>query len=400
MVLNMPEEDIETDKQDDSFEASKRDAPAEVGKEEEPSTKPKSHDPGDKSYKYEILFIMNHQFVDGISGHDLIYKQFLPILNKIINKLPVDDIFLTPHDVTPSYEEDILGQASTADKKPAWYVKAVFSLRKAMYRAFGGHDGRIKVTAEGSPFLDEKGMGIFKFCLQQELVARILHERKNNDVSVHSILVTGLSFAVIKLLQYSGQPLPKKIESSWPIDSRKKLAKFKSPQPLGMFISSMGMTSMKVPRPYEFNREVFWHAAAKIGQQVRKGVQNQQEGLFLDVMSYLYDKSNVADFGTIAHDAGLLSHFDISNLGKCSPGQELDATLPKLIDADEIYFGELGQGSPNNPAPFFNTVVTHKEKMFIVSCYNKRWVTRELAGKLMRYLEEVLDEVCESPKKD
>ena len=400
MVLNMPEDHNAPDMQGDGFEASKHSSSADVDKEEEPGTKTKSHDPGDKSHKYEILFIMNHQFVDGISGHDLIYNQFLPILNKIINNLPVDDIFLTPHDVTPSYEEDILGQVSTADKKPAWYVKAFFNLQRAKNRAFGGNDGRIKITAEGSPFLDQKGMGIFKFCLQEELVARILYERKANDVTVHSILVTGLSFAVIKLLQDLGQPLPKKIESAWPIDSRKKLAKFKSPQPLGMFISPIGMTSMKVPRPYEFNREVFWHAAAHISQQVRKGVQNQHEGLFLDLMSYLYNNHNVADPGTIIQETGLLTHFDISNLGKCSSRPQLDATLPKLIDADEIYFGELGQGAPNNPTPFFNTVVTHKGKLFIVSCYNKRWVTRELAGKLMKYLEEVLDGVCRSPKKD
>ena len=396
----MPEHHFASNKQGNSFAADQYDGPADLDNEQEPETKPRGHDPGDKSYKYEILFIMNHQFVDGISGHDLIYKQFIPILNKIINNLPVDNVFRTPHDVTPSYEEDILSKVSTADQKPSWYIKAYFNLLRAKNRAFGGNDARIKVTAEGSPFLDQKGMGIFKFCLQEELVARILHERKANNVSVHSILVTGLSFAVIKLLQDSGQPLPKKIESSWPIDSRKKLEKFKSPQPLGMFISPMGMTSMKVPRPYEFNREIFWHAAANISQQVRKDVQNQHEDLFLDVMAYLYSKSDVADHGTIMHEAGFTTHFDISNLGKWSPGPELDATLPKLIDADEIYFGELGRGAINSPTPFFNTVVTHQGKMFIVSCYNKKWVTRELAGKLMRYLEEILDEVCESPKKD
>ena len=165
----MPEHHFSSDKQGDNFEADQHESPADLDNQEEPETKPGSHHPRDESYNYEILFIMNHQFVDGISGHDLIYKQFIPILNKIINNLPVDNVFLTPHDVTPSYEEDILSKVSTADQKPSWYIKAYFNLLRAKNRAFGGNDARIKVTAEGSPFLDQREWAYSSFVSRRSL---------------------------------------------------------------------------------------------------------------------------------------------------------------------------------------------------------------------------------------
>ena len=395
VVLNMPDNDHKADEQGNDFKGKEQDS--DKRDDENPDVNSKSHGSQAQVYKYEIMFVMNHQFVDAVSGYDLVYRQFLPILNKIINKLPVDDMYLTPLELTPSYEEDILGLVSSADKKPAWYLKAIVNLVRAKNRAFSSREWRPSLSAEGSPFLEEKGMGIFKFSLSEELVGRILHERKANDVSVHSILVTGLSFAIIRLMQDFGQPLPKKIGSGWPIDSRKKLAKFKSPQPLGMYIGTSGMTSLKVPKPYEFSREIFWHAASKIGRQVRKGVQNQREGLVLDMMAYFYNHLKDGDFGQFMTEIGLMQHFGISNLGKCAPGPELDTSLPKLVDADEIYFGLLGEGSKDVTVPFFNTVVNHKGRIFIVSCYCKKWCTREFTEKFLSHLEAILDEVCEGP---
>lgn len=385
-----------SDEQGNDFKSEEHDSDSKDG--ENPGIKSKSYESQSLVYKYEIMFVMHHQFVDAVSGYDLLYRQFLPILNKIINKLPIDDVYLTPLELTPSYEEDILGLVSSADKKPAWYLKAIVNLVRAKNRAFHGLGRRPSIAAEGSPFLDEKGMGIFKFSLSEELVGKILHERRAKDVSVHSILVAGLSFAIIRLMQDLGQPLPKKIGSGWPIDSRKKLAKFKSPQPLGMYIGTSGMTSMNVPKPYEFNREVFWHAAAKIGRQVRKGVQNQRESLVLDMMAYFYNTLKDGEVGPVMSEIGLMQHFGVSNLGKCAPGPELDASLPKLVDADEIYFGLLGQGSKDLHVPFFNTVVNHKGRIFIVSCYSKTWSTREFTEKFLNHFENVLDEVCERPK--
>ena len=348
------------------------------------------------TYRYELFFGMQHQFVDAVSGYDLVYRQLLPILNKVINNLSVDDVFLHPLDLTPAFEEEILGDAQSADKKPAWYTKAGVTLLRKVNKVFKSrHFGRPPIVSEGGPFPNEKGMGIFKYHFGESLVEKILFERKNHDVTVHSILLTGFSFAMIRLLQDLGLPVTKDIKSGWPIDSRKKLTKYKSPQPLGMFVGTSGFTSMKVPSQNRLNEDVFWKRARKIARQVLKRVENQHEKIQIDLFAYIAEHLQYEDFLQLFGEIGLNHHFGLSNLGKCSPGPELDASIEKVVDATEIYFGIHGNGSANVGFPFFITVVNHKGKFLFVCCYNKLWVKRDLAEKFLTYAEDILDKVCD-----
>ena len=191
---------------------------------------------------------------------------------------------------------------------------------------------------------------------------------------MHSILLTGLSFGMVKLFEEMGLPLPKTIGSGWPIASRKKLKKYHSPQPLGLFIGTSGMTSMKVPKPFVVNKETFWGRAKKMGNQVKKNVRNQHEKLALDTMTYLTEKLQHESMAKLFGEIGIDQHFGLSNLGKCAPGTDMDANLPKQADAEEIYFGLLGSGYPDLLSTFSTTVVNHKEQMFSVMLYSKRWV--------------------------
>ncbi|XP_065061534.1 uncharacterized protein LOC135688555 [Rhopilema esculentum] len=348
------------------------------------------------SYRYELFFGMQHQFVDAVSGFDLVYRQLLPILIKVINNMPVDDVFLHPLDLTPTFEEEILGDAQSADKRPAWYTKAGITLLRKVNKVFKSrHFGRPPIVSEGSPFPNEKGMGIFKYYFGESLVERILYERKNHDVTVHSILLTGFSFAMIRLLLDQGLPVAKDIISGWPIDSRKKLPKYKSPQPLGMFVGTTGFTSMKVPRENRLDKDLFWKRARKIARQVLKGVENQHIKMQIDLFAYVTEHLQYEDFLQLFGEIGVNQHFGLSNLGKCSPGPELDANIEKAVEATEIYFGLHGNGSANVGFPFFITVLNHKGKMFFVCCYNKLWVKRDLAEKFLTYAEDILDKVCE-----
>ena len=342
------------------------------------------------TYRYEVFFGMQHQFVDAVSGYDLVYRQLLPILNKVINNLSVDDVFLHPLDLTPAFEEEILGDAQSADKKPAWYTKAGVTLLRKVNKVFKSrHFGRPPIVSEGGPFPNEKGMGIFKYHFGESLGEKILFERKNHDVTVHSILLTGFSFAMIRLLQDQGLPVSKKVTSSWPIDSRKKLPKYLSPQPLGLLSGAIGFTTMKVPRRKRLDKQVFWDRAKKVARQVVKGVENQHEKIGFDILAYITERIQFEDLVQLSREMGLHEHFGLSNLGKCSPGPELDTSVRKVVDAAEIYFGLHGNGSENFRYPFFITV-------FFICCYNKLWVKRELAEKFLTYAQDILVQVCES----
>ena len=310
----------------------------------------------------------------------------------------MDDVFLKPLELTPSYEEDVLGNSESADKHPAWYVKAGFSVLKAVTNVMKrGNEVRPAVYSEGAPFDNVTGVGIAKYRFTKELVNKILHERKEKDVTVHSILLTGLSFGLIKLLQEKDLPVPKKINSARPIDSRKKLKKYHSPQPLGMFIGTSGLTSMKVPKPLIINKEVFWEKAKKVGRQVQKNVTNQHEKLVLDVVAYFTESFQHQSSNELFGSISMNHHFGLSNLGKCAPGADMDLKLPKFVDAEEIYFGLLGSGFCDFLSTFFTTAVNHKGQMFFIMLYCKRWVKQDIPEKFFRFTEEVLNEMCSCP---
>ena len=360
---------------------------------------PKENEPAHSvnNYKYEILFRFHHQFSDAVSGYDIVYRQFLPILNKTLNQEPVDDFFLKPLELTPTYEEDLLGVANSADKHPSWYIKSGLGLVRAVTRFRKGENSfRPPIFSDGAPFERAKGIGIVRHIFGKELVGNILHKRKEKDITVHSILLTGFSFGMVKLFEQMGFPLPKVIGSCWPIDSRKKLEKYHSPQPLGLFIGTNGLTSMKVPKPFVVNKETFWGRAKKMGNQVQKNVRDQHEKLVLDVMAYLTEMLQHESMGKLFSEIDVDQHFGLSNLGKCAPGTDMDASLPKQVDAEEIYFGLLGSGYPDLLSPFFTTVVNHKEQLFFVMLYIKRWVKEDVPETLFRFTEEVLNEMCSS----
>ena len=347
------------------------------------------------NYKYEILFRFHHQFSDAVSGYDIVYRQFLPILNKTLNQVPVDDVFLKPLELTPTYEEDLLGITNSSDRHPAWYIKSGFGLlRAAMRLRKGEHSLRPPILSDGAPFEGAKGVGISKYRFSKELVDKVLHERKEKGITVHSILLTWFSFGMVKLFEDMGIPPPKVIRSGWPIDSRKKLEKYHSPQPLGMFIGTSGMTSMKVPKPFVVSKKKFWKKAKKIGNQVQKNVGNQHEKLALDVMAYLTERLQYESLSKVFGGIGIDQHFGLSNLGKCAPGVDLDVSLPKQVDAEEIYFGLMGSGFPEL---LFTTVVNHKDQIFFIMLYSKRWVKEDIPETLFRLIEQVLNDVCSFP---
>ena len=133
-----------------------------------------------------------------------------------------------------------------------------------------------------------------------------------------------------------------------------------------------------------------------MGNQVQKNVRDQHEKLVLDVMAYLTEKLQHESMGKLFSEIDVDQHFGLSNLGKCAPGTDMDASLPKQVDAEEIYFGLLGSGYPDLLSPFFTTVVHHKEKLFFVMLYIKRWVKEDVPETLFRFTEEVLNEMCSS----
>eukprot|EP00795_Rhopilema_esculentum_P007022 gene7022-12647_t len=107
----------------------------------------------------------------------------------------------------------------------------------------------------------------------------------------------------------------------------------------------MGFTSMKLPRQKRLDKQVFWDRAKEVARQVVKGVENQHEKIGFDILAYITEQIQFEDLVQLSREIGLHEHFGLSNLGKCSPGPELDASAERVVDATEIYFALHGNGS-------------------------------------------------------
>ena len=230
------------------------------------------------------------------------------------------------------------------------------------------------------------------------MLDRILEQRKLHSIGVHAILLTAISFAVAKTMTENGDnPLPKKIICGWTIDSRKLLKeKYKSPQPLGMFIGTNGISSMKVPKPFHVTKDKFWKRAKNYAKDVTKiGTGHKHDNITMGFYSYMAKKVKSTDFGTIMSEMGMSQfQFQLSNLSNCSPGPDLVATGPKFVDADQVYFGVCGHGMQSIAVGVFCTTIYHNDRICLAVCYNKKWLNKDFVRRFTQEIDSVLDIAC------
>ncbi len=350
-------------------------------------------------YTYDVVFIMQHMFTDGVSCYDMVYRQLLPILNSIINKKSPDERFLYPLQLTPGYEEEFLKVKDSADTVAPWYITLRWNFLRAVNRMFKERLYEPLFKSEGSPY-NEDGCGPYATVIQEDLLEMLLTKRKEKNVTIHSMLLTALSFAILKLFQNHKIPLPNIVRGGWPIDSRKFNSKYKSPQPLGILTCSSGLSEMKVPHHFEASREMFWLSAKSIEHNAKMDRNRQSDVLSLKPLTmkgfaYLVENlKTVENYGHFFGDFDMKLHFVLSNLGKCSPGPELNETSPSFINAEELYFGICGKGHGAMNVPIFVTAINHKNRIFLANCYNRKWISKDYAREYMDYVEELLVVAC------
>ncbi len=346
------------------------------------------------SYAYDVVFIMKHTFVDGVSCYDMVYRQLLPILNSIANKECPNDRFVHPLQLTPSYEEDFLDVQDSADVKSPWYLTLLMKMMRVKNKMFKDRLYEPLYKSQGSPF-SEDGTGPCISVITGKLLDGILKKRKEKNIGVHSILITALSFATLKLFQKHEIPLPAVIKGGWPIDSRKFDAKYESPQPLGMLTGSSGLSEMEIPCPFHASKELFWEKAKSIDEGVKRDNQRQSD---VNLQLFAYHAEDLSKVESCCHyfnEFYSKPHFVLSNLGKCSPGGELTETSSHFIDAEKIYFGLCGRGFGATNVPFFVTAVNHKNKIFLANCYSRKWISREFVCEFMDFFQDMLIMACQ-----
>eukprot|EP00794_Sanderia_malayensis_P020066 gene20066-22035_t len=351
-------------------------------------------------YEYDVVFIMNHMFVEAVSSYDMFYRQLLPILNSVINKIAIDDKFLHPLPLAPCYEEEFLKMSDSTEKTAPWYIRLLFNALRAKTRLFGKNIYDPLIKANVPPCEDSAGP--YGKVIKKELLEKMLKKRKEKDVGVHSIIITAMSFAIMKLLLKYEIPLPNAIVSGWPKDSRKYNAKFKSPQPLGMFTAKSGLSNVKVPKHASIDYDVFWEKAKDISDTMKKGLREDNDFLGPKALMYIVEQlKNEDNVGKMFGELGFKPYFTFSNLSKCSPGPDLEETTPKFVDVNEMYFGLCGKGFQEYPFAFFITATNHKDQIFLACMYNWKYIGRDGAKDFMDYTEEMLVMACEeNPTKD
>ena len=360
------------------------------------------------SHEYLVIFYIHHTVADGISCFDLICNQFLQVLNKIINNEPPSKKFENTLPVTPTLEEVFLGQKYPIDFALSWYMKAILRLVRWKHHVFGASDESKRPLLYSREFPKSAESASFsKYQIPADLTSGIIKASRCHGVTVHSVLLTALSYSTAESMKAFGFLPDRIIKHTWPINLRKMIPELSSPHPLGYFLSE-GSSEIKLPEDFKFHSDQAWLSAKNISNSVKDTSNRDKLSFGVNFVKYLLHEMNCTEGNpfSVFGELGFRMHFSLSNLGNCDKNVQLEGTSPNFVDLKETYFGNAvndfsklldKDGGISFLGPFI-TVHTFKGCMNIAVSYSEKWISREFMEQFLRNTEHVLTKMCRPSK--
>ena len=361
------------------------------------------------SHEYLVIFFFHHTVADGVSCFDLICNQFLQILNKIINDEPPSKKFENPLPMTPTLEVAFLGQNPT-DFALSWYMKAILRLLRWKHHLFAASDEskRPLLYSRESPKSAESAC-FTKYQIPADLTTGIIEASRCHGVTVHSVLLTALSYSTTESMNAFGFLPDRIIKHTWPINLRKMIPELSSPQPLGYFLSE-GSSEIKLPEDFKFHSDQAWLCAKNVSNSIKDTLNRDKLTFGVNFVKYLLHEMNCTEGNPfrVFEELGFKMHFSLSNLGNCDKNVQLEDTSSNFVDLKGTYFGNAvndfsklvdKDGGISFIGPFI-TVHTFKGCMNIAVSYSDKWISRGFMEQFLRNTEYFLTQMCRASKEN
>ena len=352
--------------------------------------------------RYTIIFLMHHAIVDGASCFDLISNQYLVILNQIVNEKSPDSKFDKPLELLPAME-NVLGMTEDEVMQPSsWFIRALSKVLQLKTRLFTSDlEKPLFWNKENANSTEEVLISVVKQIIHHELTSKVISKSKQKAISVHSILLSGLSFALAKTVKQSGKDPPKFIKQNWAANLRPKYLseEIASMKHLGLYAGG-GSTESKMPNDLtDINVDEFWKIANNLSNDVKSLLDNESYKMNLKFIKLMVENASPEndEFCTSLQRSGFKIHFTLSNLGKCAFNENIkDTKSPNyLVNLEESYFGMAGSDKLSFVHPFFITVLTFNGLMFLAFQYSEKWITKDFTEKFVGNFVEVLAQMCQ-----
>ncbi len=384
-------------------------------------------EPVKTEYEGALFFKAHHVIVDNVSGFDLLFNQFIPILNSILSEERISPMFDTPLFMLPSPKESFSEKGANRKtlmkslKIPQFCDETNTNANE--FRPVLTHKSKTNISTLGS------SSRILPFSLSR-LITKIFFDRcKENNVSEDAALMTicNLSFGIVT--NWEHLEIGEHMLCGYSVDLR-QYRTIHGPQPLGMWMG-YGVARMKRHTSY-LSPKIFWEEVHRVDELLRADSKPWKTLAKYDSILKKMVKSQ-----SVAPTAELTKvHFQIDDLGNCDKKIFEDVTTSRLmtptstprgsmasstlsIRNDSIYSRQTVQSSAtsNGDAGYYNycherdivnlghfhmeehyftksmsnvtnvplvvSMCTYRGCLMSTVTYNGRWISRPLATKFI-----------------
>lgn len=269
--------------------------------------KRKGRDHFKEGYEGILLFKVHHVIADGVSMFDVIHRQLLPLLHKVITKGTIRG-FDTPLSMLPGVDESFLPKDDGTSRRKS-------SIKRRSRRKSSTSSSQALFTPLLFEGVEMEPMSASSSCILPVTVGRfaskeIIEKCIEKNMPLHSVLMVAASVAFGLTATYEGFNLPSNIICGLPMDLREYMT-IKGYQALGKWLG-YGTTTVKTRRD-PIDPDQFWQEVEKVHEKTSSEKPWKNFEVYQEVLdSFLRtngDISFVAELGR--------PHLELYDLGNC-----------------------------------------------------------------------------------
>ena len=268
-----------------------------------------------EEYEGILLFKVHHVLADGVSMFNVIHRQLLPLIHKVITKGSIEG-FGTPLSMLPGVDESFLPKGGDITRANSLQRRTSSLKKRKRHRSSSSTKS---TQALFTPLLFEgleveplstSANFLLPVTIGRSASKEILEKCMENNLPIHSVLVTAASVAFSLLTQFEGLDLSSEVVCGLPVDLR-EYRTIKGYQPLGKWLG-YGTVNVK-SRTDPIGPEQFWQEVKKVYEKTASEKPWKNFEVYQEAIN-----SFIRTEGDVSFAAELnRPHFELYDLGCC-----------------------------------------------------------------------------------